>query len=312
MRRVQYRDPLLVKHILNGTAAYPFVYVTHSPDLFADPENRDDYAVVSTLTEQERSVVLLLSKAVQKPPTVPHSKEDCESRPEIPWSDVDETEDDPDSKVANIDFHTLPGQLVHDWIGFPKECAQGVWEYFSCEGFHGCTELSILGALLRTFHRNGYQIARVFCWRDKSVVWVPTAAHSRVSAACLFCGGTCAEASCFTHTLTDCEGTLRGCCEEHLHRVVEFHDAHCEKHSKDYGAALKDEITQKFVNPEALSKFVLRDPYLSYCSLKECEIRETKRDTFQLCGRCKVAPYCCKEHQVADWKARHKYVCTPK
>ena len=312
MHRVQYRDPLLVKHILNGTATYPFVYVTHSPDLFADLENRDDYTVVTTLTEQERSVVLLLTKAVRKSLADPSLKTDYEPRHTIPWDDDDDDDDDPFFKVANIDFHSLPGQLVHDWIGFPQECAQGVWEYCLCEGFHGYTELSILGALLRTFHRDGYQIARIFCWKDKSVVWVPTAAHLRVSAVCLFCGGLCTEENYFTHTLPDREGTLRGCCEEHLNKVVEFHDRHCETHSKDYGAALKDEVTQKFINSSALSRFELRDPYLSYCSLKGCEMREAKKDTFQLCGRCKVAPYCCKEHQIADWKARHKFVCTQK
>lgn len=302
-----------MKHILNGTATYPFVYVTHSPNLFGDVESRDDYGIVSTLTEQERSVVLLLSKAVQKSLAIPSLKADeSENYHTNPWEDMDDDDDDPYFKVANIDFHSLPGQLVHDWIGFPKECAKDVWEYCLCEGFHGYTELSILGALLRTFYRDGYQMARVFCWKDKNVVWVPTAAHLRVSAVCHFCGGICAEGACLTHTLQDCEGTLRGCCEEHLQTILEFHNTHCEKHSKDYDTALKDEIKQKFTNPSALSKFNLRDPYLSYCSLKECEMRETKRDTFQLCGRCKVAPYCCKEHQVADWKARHKFVCTHK
>lgn len=313
MRRVQYRDTLLVKHILNGTATYPFVYVTHSPDLFADVESRDDYAVVSTLTDQERSIVLLLSKAVRKSIADPSSlKPEPTDHLAMPWADSedsDENDDEPGFKVANIDFHSLPGQLVHDWIGFPRECAQDVWGYLACEGFHGCTELSILGPLLRTFHRDGYQTARVFCWKDKSVVWVPTAAHLKVSATCLLCGSMCPEGSACTIALQDCEGTLKACCKEHLEKVVAFHDKHCEVHSKGYAEALKDQITCKFTNPLAVSKFCLRDPYLSYCTLKECSVRETKRDTFQLCGRCKVAPYCCKEHQVMDWKTRHKFIC---
>jgi hypothetical protein len=29
----------------------------------------------------------------------------------------------------------------------------------------------------------------------------------------------------------------------------------------------------------------------------------------QVCTRCRGVRYCCKEHQVADWKARHKDMC---
>ena len=43
-----------------------------------------------------------------------------------------------------------------------------------------------------------------------------------------------------------------------------------------------------------------------------CEKKETTRNEFMLCGKCKVASYCSQACQKLDWKASHKLVCTSK
>ncbi len=40
-----------------------------------------------------------------------------------------------------------------------------------------------------------------------------------------------------------------------------------------------------------------------------CDARETEPRLFKLCSRCGGAAYCCKEHQVAHWRAGHKKEC---
>ena len=47
---------------------------------------------------------------------------------------------------------------------------------------------------------------------------------------------------------------------------------------------------------------------LHECSLAGCAAREVHAWQFKRCAACKLAQYCCKEHQVADWPA-HKAAC---
>jgi hypothetical protein len=44
------------------------------------------------------------------------------------------------------------------------------------------------------------------------------------------------------------------------------------------------------------------------CQLAACAAREAHVSHFRLCGACKQAVYCCKEHQVSDWPA-HRRAC---
>ena len=47
------------------------------------------------------------------------------------------------------------------------------------------------------------------------------------------------------------------------------------------------------------------------CGQHGCDQRRQAGSSGELlrCGRCRVALYCCKEHQAADWKARHQREC---
>ena len=46
---------------------------------------------------------------------------------------------------------------------------------------------------------------------------------------------------------------------------------------------------------------------LKTCAL--CGIKETHdAPNFQVCGNCRAARYCCKDHQVAHWR-QHKPAC---
>lgn len=44
------------------------------------------------------------------------------------------------------------------------------------------------------------------------------------------------------------------------------------------------------------------------CSLAECDFKESQVNQFKKCSRCKVARYCCSEHQKQDWN-QHKTIC---
>lgn len=46
------------------------------------------------------------------------------------------------------------------------------------------------------------------------------------------------------------------------------------------------------------------------CSWGECDKVEAFPGDFSRCGRCRVARYCCKEHQAADWRWQHRKTCT--
>lgn len=46
------------------------------------------------------------------------------------------------------------------------------------------------------------------------------------------------------------------------------------------------------------------------CSWAECSKQEAFPGDFSLCGRCRLVRYCCKEHQAADWRARHRKICS--
>jgi hypothetical protein len=43
--------------------------------------------------------------------------------------------------------------------------------------------------------------------------------------------------------------------------------------------------------------------------LKECALCGKRDVKLSLCGGCRSFTYCCSEHQVTDWKAKHKFVC---
>ena len=42
------------------------------------------------------------------------------------------------------------------------------------------------------------------------------------------------------------------------------------------------------------------------CALAKCAAPECFR-----CGQCRQTQYCCKEHQLADWRAGHRQACIP-
>lgn len=49
--------------------------------------------------------------------------------------------------------------------------------------------------------------------------------------------------------------------------------------------------------------------FLEEYQTKECA-QCGKRDVkLSLCNGCRSFSYCCPEHQLADWKAKHKFVC---
>eukprot|EP01091_Cochliopodium_minus_P012112 TRINITY_DN3597_c0_g1_i1.p1 TRINITY_DN3597_c0_g1~~TRINITY_DN3597_c0_g1_i1.p1 ORF type:complete len:164 (-),score=45.99 TRINITY_DN3597_c0_g1_i1:60-551(-) len=41
-----------------------------------------------------------------------------------------------------------------------------------------------------------------------------------------------------------------------------------------------------------------------------CQTEETQQKPLQQCSSCKSSFYCSKEHQVSDWKERHKNLCS--
>lgn len=45
------------------------------------------------------------------------------------------------------------------------------------------------------------------------------------------------------------------------------------------------------------------------CSNRGCKRTETVDQKFSRCSKCKVAIYCSRDCQIADWKIRHKKVC---
>jgi hypothetical protein len=47
---------------------------------------------------------------------------------------------------------------------------------------------------------------------------------------------------------------------------------------------------------------------LHVCALDSCDARELHASHFKLCGACKTACYCSREHQAAHWR-QHKAAC---
>ena len=52
-----------------------------------------------------------------------------------------------------------------------------------------------------------------------------------------------------------------------------------------------------------------RERGLRACSAPSCSGREIWPGEFRVCGRCRSAAYCGKEHQVAHWRSGHKQEC---
>ena len=44
-------------------------------------------------------------------------------------------------------------------------------------------------------------------------------------------------------------------------------------------------------------------------NIYECANCKEKLKTLMSCAKCKKVRYCCRECQVADWKAGHKQLC---
>ena len=49
--------------------------------------------------------------------------------------------------------------------------------------------------------------------------------------------------------------------------------------------------------------------FLENYQLKACAFCAKSEDKLWLCAGCHSFAYCCSEHQVTDWKAKHKFVC---
>jgi len=72
-----------------------------------------------------------------------------------------------------------------------------------------------------------------------------------------------------------------------------------------------------FANPEAqLESHVKRMAALAAahglqpCALPECGATEPHPQAYKRCSRCNAAKYCCREHQMADWKRHKRDGCT--
>jgi hypothetical protein len=113
------------------------------------------------------------------------------------------------------------------------------------------------------------------------------------------------------------EGSLRACCDEHLATLVQWHTSQCSVHRKggdgDSLAAMKERARVLVEHPD--DPFAVpRDPSVSHCSLESCDAHDGGSSgggpPFLVCSRCKIAPYCCKEHQVTDWP-KHRTICDP-
>lgn len=48
---------------------------------------------------------------------------------------------------------------------------------------------------------------------------------------------------------------------------------------------------------------------LEQYQLKECALCGKRDGKLSMCAGCRSFVYCCAEHQVADWKAKHKFTC---
>ncbi len=49
--------------------------------------------------------------------------------------------------------------------------------------------------------------------------------------------------------------------------------------------------------------------FLENYQLKACAVCDKREGQLLLCAGCHSFAYCCSEHQVTDWKAKHKFVC---
>ena len=49
--------------------------------------------------------------------------------------------------------------------------------------------------------------------------------------------------------------------------------------------------------------------FLNQYQLKECGLCGTREGKLSICNGCRSFVYCCSEHQLTDWKAKHKFVC---
>jgi hypothetical protein len=69
-------------------------------------------------------------------------------------------------------------------------------------------------------------------------------------------------------------------------------------------------VTTYYPPPSAEEDFYFNGPSKDACLYCGKTEKDAERDGGSLmkCGRCKIALYCCKEHQKADWK-KHKHLC---
>eukprot|EP00727_Mastigamoeba_balamuthi_P001777 m51a1_g11597 hypothetical protein (293) ;mRNA; f:115416-116868 len=289
MRRCACRDALLVKHELNGDAACASVYLTDMGRLSSEPSAAD-------MGHRELALVAAFASRYPDAP-----------EPLCP---------------GDADLSLLPGQLVHDWIAFPRPAAPDVWKSLRIRGWPAFEELLSLGPRMRSMAKSGRLVARIFCWPTRDVVWAPSEAHAILTGVCALCGAPSRSADtsallpgCCEHRLPGAEGTVTACCPQHLDAVLDWHSQTCPVHATRAPAAPATAGDEQ--DPYETS----RDDYVAFCSLAECSAREEgraeledgsgrRRSRFRRCARCKVAAYCCREHQAADWP-HHKTVCKP-
>ena len=77
-------------------------------------------------------------------------------------------------------------------------------------------------------------------------------------------------------------------------------------------AAAADPAIEKNITEEMQSMTTNSDVptwFLEQYQLKECAFCAKRDGKLSLCNGCRSFVYCCSEHQLTDWKAKHKFVC---